>query len=118
MIQRGPLILNFEQSEWDLAACQDLARLLKPTYTHPSVILDLTSVTFMDGSSLRELARMQAERAMRGFAPARLVVASPHVRRVFKLVRFDRAWPVYDRLEAALAAAGGALTNEDGITTG
>ena len=118
MIQREPLVLNFEQSEWDLAGCEDLAKLLKPTYTHPNVILDLTPVTFMDGSCLREVARMQAERAKRGFPPVHLVVASAHIRRVFKIVQFDRVRPLYDKLESALAAARGALATEDNIATG
>jgi anti-anti-sigma regulatory factor len=107
MTQREPLVLNFEQSEWDVTGCEDLAKLLKPTYTHPNVILDLTPVTYMDANCLRELARMQAERAKRVLLPVHLVVASPHIRRVFKLVQFDRVWPLYGGLESALAAARG-----------
>ena len=107
MIQRKPLVLNFAQSEWDLAGCEDLAKLLELTYTHPNVVLDLTPVTYMDASCLREVARMQAERAKRGSLPVHLVIASSHIRRVFKLVQFDRVWPLYDRLESALAAARG-----------
>ncbi len=107
MIQREPLVLNFEQSQWDLSGCEDLAKLLKPTYTHPNVVLDLTPVTYMDASCLRELKKMQAERAKRGFLPVHLVVASPHIRRVFKLVQFDRVGPLYGRLECALAASRG-----------
>ena len=105
MIQREPLVLNFEQSEWDLAGCEDLAKLLEPSYTHPNVILDLTLVTYMDTTCLREVARMQAERAKRGFLPVHLVVASPHIRRVFKIFHFDRVWPLYEKLESAFAAA-------------
>ncbi len=107
MIQREPLVLNFAQSEWDLAGCEDLARFLEPTYTHPNVILDLTPVTYMDASCLREVARMQAERAKRGYLPVHLVVASAHIRRVFKFVQFDRVRPFYDKLESAFAAARG-----------
>lgn len=105
MTPPNPLVLNCKQSEWDIATREDFVKLLKATSSHPSVILDLTPVIFMDGSCLREILMMQAERAKRGFPPAHLVVVSPHVRRVFKIVQFDKFWPLYDNLEAALAAA-------------
>ena len=112
MTQPEPLVLNFEQSEWDLAGSVDLARLLEPTYAHPNVILDLTPVTYMDASCLREVARMQAERTKRGSLPVHLVVGSSHIRRVFEMVEFDRVRPLYDRLEPALADARGVSANE------
>ncbi len=118
MTPREPMVLNFEEREWDLSSRDDLAKLLKPTYTHPSVILDLTPVTFMDGSCLRQLLIMRTERAARGFSPAHLVVACPHILRVFKIVEFDKIWPLYDTLERALAAARFALGNEYSIKTG
>jgi anti-anti-sigma factor len=105
MTGREPLVLIFEKSEWDIAGREDFAKLLEPAYSHSNVILDLSPVTYIDSSCLGELAKMRTERAKRNFPPARLVVVSPHVRRVFKIVQFDRIWPLYDSLDAALYVA-------------
>jgi anti-anti-sigma regulatory factor len=64
----------------------------------------MSAVTFMDATCLGKLANMQRERLGKtGFKPATVVVAYPAVRRLFKLVGFDKAWPIFGTLDEALA---------------
>jgi anti-anti-sigma regulatory factor len=85
-----PLIIRLEKPEWDLNDRQDLIRLIEPALTHPDVILDISAVTYLDSTALRQFSTM---------------IPSPHVRRIFEIVHFDAIWPIFNTLEAALASA-------------
>ncbi len=98
----SPLIVTLSQSEYDIASCEQLARELEPTYTHPQVVVDMSAVRYIDSTCLGKLVRMRSERGRRSYPPAHLVVLSTQIRRLFEIVRFDHVWPLYDSLEAAL----------------
>ena len=99
-----PLIVKLEDREWDIASADRLSRLLAPAVTHENVVIDMSNVDYIDSSCLGKLMAMRKERVeARGGAPARIVVTSPTVRRVFSIVQFDRLWPVFESVDAAIA---------------
>ncbi|MGA8533214.1 MAG: STAS domain-containing protein [Candidatus Tumulicola sp.] len=97
-----PLIVYLAQPEYDVALCENLAKELEPSYTARSVIIDMSGVNYIDSTCLGKLVRMHSEREKRGFGAARLVLPSQQIRRLFKLVRFEALWPLYDSLDDAL----------------
>ena len=100
MIAEEPLVVPLE-GEWDVYRVPELDQRLQPAYTAPQVILDLTSATYIDSTCLGALVRMRKARDARALGPARLVISSPMVLRIFEIVRLDRVWPIYDSVEAA-----------------
>ena len=106
MSDRGPLVITIDEREWDLAASEQFAQLLAPACDRPNVIIDMSRVEYIDSSCLGKLAALR--KARKPSAPqARLVVASPNVLRVLKIVGFDRLWPIFSSLDEALLDAGG-----------
>lgn len=102
----SPLIVHLRDAEWDISSKDALRDVLAPALEHPSVILDMTAVTFIDSTCLGELVRMYKTRTKEhGFEPARLAIASPRVRHLFGIVEFDRLWPIFETLEEAIAHA-------------
>jgi anti-anti-sigma factor len=91
--------------EWDLTNCERLEELLAPALRHSNVVIDMTAVQFMDSSRLHKLVHMYQERVTRnGFSPARLVIPSPSIRRLFAIV-LDQIWTVFGTLDKACGDA-------------
>jgi anti-anti-sigma factor len=106
MTQPEPLVITFEREEYDLATCDEFGAALEPTYGVPNVILDLSHVTFMDSTCLGKLAGKRKRREKIGYPPARLVInPTSHLRRLVKIVSFDKIWRIFDTLDEALADA-------------
>lgn len=106
MILDRPLIVRLDASDWDLTASADLERLLVAAYDCAEAIVDMSQVEYMDSTCLAKLPRLHLERVTkRGLQPARLVIASPGVRRLFEMVNFDLLWPIYESVEAAMDGA-------------
>jgi anti-sigma B factor antagonist len=72
------------EGELDMATADDLSQLLKDasTDTRP-LVLDFSSVSFMDSSGLRALLEGAGQR--NGDGPVVIVDPSPQVRRVFDI---------------------------------
>lgn len=81
-------------SEVALAAMQEIG---------PSLVLDLSGVTFMDSTGLKVLLAVHKRAELAG---GRLVLAGPtrSVNRVVTITGFDRTFAVCDTVEDALAA--------------
>lgn len=104
MHDNRPLVIRLTDDEWDLSKRGKLQFLLSPATERPRVCIDMSAVTFMDASCLGKLANMQRERRRKaGLGPATFVVMYPAVRRLFKLVGFDKVWPIFGTLDEALA---------------
>jgi anti-anti-sigma factor len=101
----SPVLVRLESSDWDIASRDKLAKILEPAAAYPNVILDLSAVRFMDSTCLGRLAHMEQERQRAGLASARLVIASENIRRLFKVVAFDRIWPIFNSVDEALSQA-------------
>jgi anti-anti-sigma factor len=83
-------------SEAALAAMQEIG---------PSVVLDLSGVTFMDSTGLKVLLAVHKRAELAG---GRLVLAGPtrSVNRVVTITGFDRTFTVCEDVTAALAVCG------------
>lgn len=113
MDDQTALIIYLSQPEYDVASCEALAKELEPSYTAPSVIIDMSGVSYIDSTCLGKLVRMHNEREKRGLAGARFVLSSPHMRRLFELVHFESLWPLYDSLDDALKDSVDSVRRED-----
>ena len=97
------MVVTLPGDEWDLTARESLAELLAPALEHPNVVIDMTAVQYIDSSCLNVLIHMYHQRVSeRGFSAARLVIASPNVRRLFAIVDLDKLWRIYGTLGEAL----------------
>ena len=104
MYDDRPLVIQLSEAEWDLSARDTLQFLLAPATNRPRVFIDMSAVTFIDATCLGKLAVLQRERSCKfGLQPAVFVVAYRQVRRLFRLVGFDKLWPVFGTLREALA---------------
>ncbi|HEU5481171.1 MAG TPA: STAS domain-containing protein, partial [Candidatus Tumulicola sp.] len=95
-------IVTIDRPELDIFFKDDFANRLERTYGRGNVVVDMSSVRFIDSTCLGKLAAMRRERARRDLPQEKLVISSPQMRRIFEIVRFDTVWPIYDTLEEAL----------------
>ena len=100
-----PLIVTFDQEAYNIATSEEFGAVLLPTHNAPNVIVDLSVVTYLDSTCLYKLAEMRDAREKHRYPAARLVVASENVMRLFLIVGFDKVWPLFETLDAALADA-------------
>ena len=100
-----PFIVTLGRVEYDLGSAQALQTLLEPAHEKPNVIIDLSPVKYLDSASIEKLSRVRRERARKGMRPAKLVIASAQVRRLFEILKFDRLWPIFLTLDDALREA-------------
>ena len=90
--------------EVDVATAPRLRQLLDDVIEsgHGRVVVDLSTVGFLDSSGLGALVwGLKKARARGGWV--RLVIGQPRVRRVFELTGLDRSFAVYDTVDAARA---------------
>ncbi|HET9393086.1 MAG TPA: STAS domain-containing protein [Candidatus Rubrimentiphilum sp.] len=100
-----PRVVRLE-GDWDIARRDELERLLGPVSDAPSeVILDLASVNYADSTILAELVVLRNRRRTKNLPLPRLVIGSPQVRRLFSISGLDQAFPTYDSVPDAQAAA-------------
>lgn len=100
----GRLVVLRLDGDWDVYRIEELERLLLPVRDVPRLALDLSECRYLDCSFLGRLAQLRKHRAARGLAEIRLITDSPFQRRLFDLVGFGAAWPIYTTLgEARLA---------------
>jgi anti-anti-sigma factor len=76
--------------ELDLAAQDDLRRLLEPAACADAAIIDLADVTYMDSSAVACFVQLKKDMMIRGGAGCiKLENASPRVRRLLQLCALD-----------------------------
>jgi anti-anti-sigma factor len=102
-----PVVVRLEAREWDIASADQLGELLATACEGPNVVIDMSRVEYFDSTCLGKLAVMQGKRTAKRLPPARMVICSTQVRRIFHIVQYDRLWPIFDSMESALADANG-----------
>ena len=95
-------IVTIDRPELDIFFKDDFANRLERAYGRGNVVVDMSSVRFIDSTCLGKLAAMRRERARRDLPQEKLVISSPQMRRIFEIVSFDAIWPIYETLEEAL----------------
>ncbi len=102
-------VIVVDGPEWDLVNCEAFETLLRPAHESAMPVIDLSQVTYLDSACLAKIAQMQRARSAQSLIPASFVIASPALRRLFSIVGYDRRWPVFDNLDAAVAANSGTM---------
>jgi anti-anti-sigma factor len=104
---RELLVIGFEAPEWDVASADQFERLLAPAIDTREVIIDLSTVNYIDSTCLSKLVGLYRRRVVRhGYPPCHLVVATPAVARRLSVARLDHLWPIHKTLGEARAALG------------
>jgi anti-anti-sigma factor len=102
------VIVVAPSGELDVASAVELVDALDAAFaTVPTVVLDLSEVTFIDSSIVGAVA--STSRAVAGLPDARFVVVSPpgsRPRRVFEMVDAEQVATLYDDRSAALTSTG------------
>lgn len=98
-----PAIVRLE-GDWDIYRRDELHDRVAALYDKPKAIVDLSGVHYIDSTALSEFVRMRKTRKAAGFPPARFVVTSPNVRKLFAMTGLDQVWPMFESLDDALAA--------------
>lgn len=93
------------EGEWDLSRGNELRERLEEAVTHPRVILDMTSVRYMDQFCVGMLLRARTQRVAKGYPQAQIVIANANVRRILGMAGFHSLWTLCETLDEALAAA-------------
>lgn len=87
--------------ELDVYGLGEVRRALAAAHDKERVIIDMSGVKIVSAAVLTEFVRCYKERRRQGFEPARLVAASPHVRRIFEITELSKLWPFFESLETA-----------------
>lgn len=87
--------------DWDVYRIDEFESLLLPVRDRSRLILDLSECTYLDCAFLGRLAGLRRYRNARGLRAARIVMRSGFLHRIFDLVGFTGAWPVYSTIAAA-----------------
>jgi anti-anti-sigma factor len=98
----GTLIKVFV-GEYDLTHKARLQEEFSPEHTEArNLILDMSAVTYLDSTFVRELLRLEATRAARGFERMTIVQVTPAVKRVFAVLGLRTLLRIVDSPEEAL----------------
>jgi anti-anti-sigma factor len=97
-----PLVVKVEYPELDIAYCDAFAKDLARADGVPNVIVDLSAVTYMDSTCLSKLIFMRKTRSSLGLPQEALVICSPSLRRVLKVVGLDEMWPIFESVDDAV----------------
>ncbi|HVA27510.1 MAG TPA: STAS domain-containing protein [Candidatus Baltobacteraceae bacterium] len=98
-----PFIVKIDETDLDVAYCDEFARALSQIADQTDVIIDLSSATYIDSTCLSKLIAMRNGRSRGGFPAEKLVLPSANVRRVLTIVALDNMWPLFHSLQDALA---------------
>jgi anti-anti-sigma factor len=97
-----PIIITL-RGEYDIERQLELRGELEPFYAHPYLVLDLTSIHYIDSVCLAEFMRMRKARATAGMRPACFVVNNDRFGRLFRFLRLDEVFTVVESLDEAFA---------------
>lgn len=85
----------------DVYRAAEVRRLLQDAAPQHRLVVDLSEVRTISAAILTELVRCYKQRMARGLEPARLVVQSSAVRKIFEITNLSKLCPIFDTLEAA-----------------
>ena len=89
--------------ELDVYRVAEVRQALAPARDKERVVIDMSGVQIISAAVLTEFVRCYKERLKKGYEPARVVAASPHVRRIFEITELAKLWPFYESMDTALS---------------
>lgn len=93
------------EGEWDLSRGNELRERLQAAVTHPRIILDMTSVRYMDQFCVGMLLRARTQRVAKGYPQAQVVISNANIRRILGMSGFHSLWTLCETLDEAFASA-------------
>lgn len=87
----------------DVYRVSEVRRLLRQAAAQQRLIVDMSDVASISAAILTEFVRCYKRRMMEGLQPARLVVQTEPVRRIFEITDLAKVWPIFDSVAAASA---------------
>lgn len=90
----------------DVYRAPEVRMALDDARDKPHLIIDLSGAHTVSAAVLSEFVHCYKERRRLHFEPARMVVASKHVRRIFEITELAQLWPFFESLEAACHSPG------------
>jgi anti-anti-sigma regulatory factor len=97
-----PIIITL-RGEYTVERQLELRRELEPFYTHPYLVLDMTSINYVESVCLAEFMRMRKARATAHLPPACFVVNNDRFGRLFRFLGLDEVFTVVESLDEAFA---------------
>ncbi len=97
-----PVLVTPEEIDASNAADLRQSLLSCANGSHPTLVVDMSGTTFCDSTGLHQLVRARA-RAIAAGGEVRLVVRTAPVLRLFAIMGIDRLFPVFAKLEDAVA---------------
>lgn len=79
------------KGEYDLARLHEIAALFNSLGDDGAILIDLTEVTYLDSTVLKELARLRLQDESRVI---QLAGANSNIRRLFKIVGFEEVFDI------------------------
>ena len=79
------------EGEYDLTRRDEVAALFNALDGDGDVVIDMTNVTYLDSTVLRELASLRLRNANRAIT---LMGLSPHIRHILTVVDFDKIFKI------------------------
>jgi anti-sigma B factor antagonist len=102
LFARAGTVIVDARGEIDLSNAIELTRAVEDAAAQGAVILDLTSVTFIDSTGVRGLFKLRRQLAETGTSFRVVVPPGAPIRRVLTLLDLPSAVPVDDCLDDAL----------------
>ena len=98
-----PVVLSL-RGEYDCSRQSELRKALEPAHEAEFVVLDLTSLEFLDSTCMCEFIRLRQARVNAGLHPACFVHDGDRLGRLFHFLELDEIFTVVHSLEEALGA--------------
>lgn len=87
----------------DIYRVPEVRKALERARDKERVIIDMSEVHTLSAAVLTEFVRCYKHRSRKQWEPARLVVTSRQVRRIFEITELAKLWPFFGSLEEATA---------------
>lgn len=86
---------------YDATCKRQWSQELEGLCTEPSVVIDLSNVSYLDATCLTEMLRMHERRSDNGFDRETIVLGQPSVRTLFDLLKMEGVVRVVECLDDA-----------------
>lgn len=101
-MNQDPLVVRLN-GDYDIYRQDELRRTLEPAQKRDAVVLDFSSVGYIDSTAISIFVLNLRKRQASGFRPSAFAGVSENVRKVLNITGLDHVWPMFDTVEEAVA---------------
>jgi anti-anti-sigma factor len=95
-----PLVITL-QGEYSAHTHTRLGEALSPSLEQQFVVLDFSSVNYIDSTALSELVVCRRRRMAKGYPPKHFAGVNDKIRLILQTTNLDTIWPIFDSVEEA-----------------